>query len=370
MIRHRYCLFFVVSVIVAGCEVDPFENGRYGTRPGGAPEATPNPTPPDPWFHIEIQQSAHDAADVLIAVDDSCSMGEEQAALAASIQDLGRYLFDNTSLDARVSVYRADLSQGIDGQAVGTPLYIDATVNDPTVELATRITSLGSGGSGTCESGLAAIYLAINDALNNGYNAGVVRTDTPLTVLIMTDEPEQGVDGNCGYPQAEPSTWAAWLTDLHVNSPAQPVFCTIAGFSVADNITPSSCSSAYGSASAAPRLGAVASLLGGITQSICSQNWSPFLQECGFRASGLQTEFVVPVVPSLDYDDFDGDGDLTERALYVEIDRLDGLGFVDLPTDDLSNPWVFNSVSNRIVFEWQIAPLDGWVLRISALPGS
>lgn len=354
-------LFLFLSILIAGACSDNNLVGPPEPEPGKQPDSLAPDTIQDNF----IQRTAA-SSDILFIVDDSCSMGEEQNALISNFAYFSQFIL-GSGLDYHIGVLRGDLSQNTPGQLVGTPTYIDSSTSNASSNFSNKISSLGDSGMGSCETGLAGIYYALTPPMINGYNVGFYRPEAMLTVVVITDEPEQGC--NCRGSFSCPNEWVDWIIGLK-GSPDLITFGAIAGFSTSNNRTASSCSSSYGNASAAPRLENVANQLNGITWSICNQDWSYVMTELGLAAAGLTRSFNLSRVPSWDYDDWDADGVTQEPVLKIKIDRLDGNGWVTInpsapfsSNPDPINPWTYNREKNSVDFLIENMPDEDWKIK-------
>lgn len=361
--RHtlRGAWLAVLFLSPACSEYDVIGNGI--PRPGVQPSQLEPSTIQDDF----IQRPAA-ASDILFVIDDSASMGEEQQNLVDNFDAFAQWI-DGSDVDWHLGVVRGDLSSGSPnpyGQLVGSPSYLQAST-DAASSLTSRVTQVGESGSGVCESGLEAAFLAIADSINGGYNAGFYRPEASLVVIIVSDEDDQ-TPSRCSLTAGGISGWARWFTSLKAN-PDDSLLGIIAGFDTGDNTTPAGCTSGLGDAVAGDTYRAAADAIDGtVTWSICSSDWEPALAELGIAAAGLTREFNLSRVPAWDFGDWDGDGDTDEPAVNIEIDRLDGNGFVDVQpvwsaTPDAWNPWSYDRTRNAVTFTIDTMPSEGWELR-------
>lgn len=132
-----------------------------------------------------------DKTDVLLVVDNSGTMSEKQAALAANPGALFGYAFD-AGVDFHFGVTTTDnlvTSAGQLHRNSNEPTFLDRSTR-PFVSLYAFNVSPGTAGSGT-EAGLATGYKALTAPLTTGSNARFLRRDAWLSVLFVSDAADQ-----------------------------------------------------------------------------------------------------------------------------------------------------------------------------------
>ncbi len=124
--------------------------------------------------------------DVLWVLDNSGSMDESLGRLGDQL-DLFIGAFLTLGLDYHIGVVTTDMdSASQSGKLQGTPTYIDSSTPDPVGKFEARA-SVGSGGSGD-ERGLDAAQTALSEPLASTENAGFLRADSTLSVIVLSDE--------------------------------------------------------------------------------------------------------------------------------------------------------------------------------------
>jgi hypothetical protein len=126
------------------------------------------------------------AVDILFVVDDSCSMGDEQMALAnnfasfisAATSGLGDWHLGVTTTDLR----------GQHGHLTGSPPVLTPLTPNVAAAFAANV-QVGIRGS-TLEEPLACMAAALSSTNLATFNAGFLRTDAALAVVIITDAVE------------------------------------------------------------------------------------------------------------------------------------------------------------------------------------
>jgi hypothetical protein len=145
--------------------------------------------------------------DILFVVDNSGSMATHQQNLSRHIPLLVAEL-EKRNLDYHAGVITTDM-EGYDGTAskgrlVGSPAVIDRSIPNATQILATRLL-VGINGPGT-ESVFAPIQAALSEPLLSTTNAGFLRPDAGLALVLVTDAEDQS--------QIPADNLAGFLTNL------------------------------------------------------------------------------------------------------------------------------------------------------------
>jgi len=128
-------------------------------------------------------QTAAEAVDVLLVVDDSVSMGLYQEELG---EHFGAFLtyFVDADVDYHVGVVTTDVLKAdagiIQGEII-TPLTEDSDA------IFSDIVNVGTTGSGT-EMGFEAAYLALSEPILSTYNGGFLREEAYQSVIFVSDE--------------------------------------------------------------------------------------------------------------------------------------------------------------------------------------
>ncbi len=264
--------------------------------------------------------------DLLLLVDDSCSMAAKQARLADGADEL------LTSLDAadiHVGVITTDmmdpsktgkLQPGPDGA-----LWLDdATPLADQIRWLDATSQPGTFGSGT-EEGLDAVQSALNSALNiAGFNAGFLRDGADLGIILLSDEEDFST-------KADPLSVDAFLQATWL-PPAVVSVHAIAG-------GPASCGVDWVSYGAAYL--DLASIYGGERVSICDADWQDDLTLMGdamLPLAGGDT-VVLSEVPD-------------PATIAIVATEPDGTIVTPLAPAD----WVFDLLGNAILFTGYLPP--------------
>jgi len=223
----------------------------------------------DPIVTDNFQQAPNRKVDVLFVIDDSCSMGPEQMALAQNFSSF-IHTANIRSVDFQIGVTTTDIFRQ-DGQLVG-PVVTRNTQNYETVFEAQA--QRGTGGSGR-EMSLEAMYRAIQRAKSGWmYNHDLLRPDAGFVGVFVTDEDDQS-----------PAHEFSYLQYLRLNFANRFQTAAIYGGLMGCVTTGSR------SASSSPKLHAFVGLANGTHESICSSNWATTLSNLGSVAFGLRDRF-------------------------------------------------------------------------------
>ena len=243
----------------------------------------------------EFSQLGTPKVDVLLVIDHSCSVADEQDSIASNFQSFIRFA-QAQGIDYQLGVTTTD----VDDEAgrlcplTGSPQNRIVTPNsqpDPETVFSDNISCrLPSGGLSIDESGFEAAFLALSPPVIFGHNAGFLRRDAVLSLVFVSDEGEQ----------------SSRSTDFYLN-----FFLSIKGFRNTNLFSASSisgpentgCSGPGGTALAAPRYVDIARRTGGVWQEICTQDWSRTLEELSINAFGFKSRFFLrnqPVISTID----------------------------------------------------------------------
>lgn len=302
----------VVAVVASACSSSSSREGfGDGTNPGDGTGIAPPPAGTIGGKPAGENPSADECQkmDIVFVVDDSGSMAEEQGNLATNFPKFVNVLdsFKTKSgakLDYRVAVtttgrdvkYSIELpgvgsfpadEKGDDGafkntnSCGGSKRWVDKADSDK----ATRFSCLAKVGTNgpSIEMPLYALKLALNDRVTDGTNAGFLRPDALLAVVILTDEDDcsredndfiyKG-DGACETMEnVKPLPDYVAMLDTAAHGPGRWATAVIAG--------DKACKSSFGDAAEAKRLKSFVGLAGknGTFSSICDGDLSGSLQK-------------------------------------------------------------------------------------------
>ena len=236
-------------------------------------------------------------------------------------------------IDYQIAVTTTDVEGGEDGRFVpvaGAPadrIVTPRTQPSPEAVFAANV-NRGINGSAD-EQGLQAAYLALSNPLIFGHNAGFIRPDAVLSIIILSDEPD-----------SSPGT-----VDFFIN-----FFLSIKGFrnnnlfslSAIVGDSPSGCTGPGGNAGDGGRYIASATRTGGVFQSICISDWSRALEDLSSSAFGFKSRFFLSNQPVLASVKVTVDG--------VEVPNASGAGTIN---------WSYEYGTNSINFTPFATPEPG-----------
>ena len=303
------------------------------------------------YRHEEFRQNQPRVTDVLWVIDTSCSMLDEQEILAENFGSFLEY-FVMQDVPFRMGVTSTNLdeaeSDGLDGELYGSPKWLDWSDPDIEEKFMERI-ALGIDPEHGSERGLHASYVALTDRLE-GSNAGFLRSEASLVVLVVSDEPDYSTleaEDSDDFIGAE--EYATWLGDLKGEGRAQ--LSAIVGVDPSGLDGPEGCVHGNFQGEANLDHGALrgdgyieaAMLSGGSVQSICTEDWTSALYRLGTTSSGLREGFPLSEAPDLE-------------SLRV---RVGG---------DLNSDWSYDTALQAIVFDPLFIPSPGVKVSVSYLP--
>lgn len=285
---------------------------------------------PDFTVNDEFFQDPPEQVDVLLIVDNSCSMLAEQEALSTQFEAFIEF-FHVAQTDFHIAITTTDMYVQA-GALLGNPYVITPTTPNPGEVFRTNV-QVGAGGSGF-ERGFEAAWSALSPSLRNNLNAGFYRDEAALAVIFVSDEDD-----------ASPYAVRDW-TDAFWDFKGQrsrEMFTASALVGVHPvTLQPSTCGrmpdDVFAGADDAPRYWDMVEQTGGVIRSICESDFSEVVTEIGLNVSGLKDSFTLAGVPRDD-----------EVQLTMWIPGTPGyLGDgVDVPNTGLpetnEHPWVLES---------------------------
>lgn len=270
---------------------------------------------------IHYQGGGAPPVDVLWVVDNSGSMADEQAKLAASFNSFIHY-FEDLHLDFHLAVTTTDtLDQalsdwngnaypvGEDGKFVGVPAILTPELDPTTLEQAFGANvNVGTQGW-VVERGLEAARLALSEPNLSGANAGFLRPNAVLAVILVSDEEDQSVADNSVPPSQAKADDSQWRQDnledtndfinfflgLKGGNQGMVNVSAIVGLDQ-QTLLPAACQS-DSTADPGVRYYDVAKALHGVLASICDSDFGPILDQIGGTVSGLVTSFALQYTP-------------------------------------------------------------------------
>lgn len=273
-------------------------------------------------------QPALPLVDILFTIDDSCSMADEQAALAMNFNSFISYA-NQANVDYRIAITTTDdFSSTRQGRFVtnGGPAMLERSTPNVQQAFAQRV-NVGTNGSGA-EMPLATTLKALTPPLITGTNSGFLRDDANLAIIIVTDAPDQS---------SEPIDYFMTRLPL-VKGPRrihQVSFSAIGPFTPAgpmcsvEGVDPG-------------RYQALVTKTSGVKSDICTSNWARDLEALGRSALGPRSSFFVRNPPD------------TQQPIDVQVNG-----------QSVSNAWNYDPNANAIVFQPAQAPGAGTTLTVT-----
>ena len=175
---------------------------------------------------FELPAKPRQPIDVLLVIDDSCSMENDQKELANNFASfIPAFLAANVSF--HVGVVTTDMAKPTRlGKLVAPPLTPQTPLLETTFQ---KMVQVGAQGS-AIEKGIAAAYAALSEPLISNENKGFLRPEANLAVVFLTDEDDQS-----GYGYS-PAIFTQFLTGLKADRDAitvasilglkQPPYCS------------------------------------------------------------------------------------------------------------------------------------------------
>lgn len=311
-------------------------------------------------------------ADVLLVVDDSCSMEDKQTNLANNFAAFMQYA-TSASVDFQIGVTSTTVTNEAGGDAgclpppfgctgfpgsgsaaAGGRLYRNPDAGiEPILTPRSRnpqatfsaMVKLGTIGSGT-EEGLETATLALTEPMLSRDNKGFVRSDANLAIIIVSDASDQS-------PQAVSYYQDLLVNVKGVNNRSRFTFNHIGPYLLT---APGSCM--YDSDHDPARYKTLVDFTSGVSAEICSADWAAPLTRLGDIAFGFRTQFFLNGVPDLTHGNT-----LTVR-------RNAALQALALTCPTTSQSVVcFDSRSNSIRFDIASAPKGGDTITVSYSTG-
>jgi hypothetical protein len=289
-------------------------------------------------------QDVKPKADILMVIDDSCSMADKQMSMAANFQSFIQYAVA-AGVDWQIGVTTTSDEECFPGfpcpasYMLGGKLLGD--VNKP--KILTPLTPMvetkfsdkvkvGTGGSGA-ETGFSAALKALTPPLITGENLGLLRPDANLAIVVITDAGDQSAQPFAYYKNR-------FLNIKGFNRSNMFTFSVIGPFLLS---SPSGCE--YDSDFNGTTYGLMATDTNGVKDEICTPDWAAKLRDLGKTAFGYRTTFFLNSTPDLS----------GGKVLDVKV------GGAAPPAVD----WTYDPATNSIAFASMKAPTPGQTLTVT-----
>ncbi|MBI3184460.1 MAG: choice-of-anchor D domain-containing protein [Myxococcales bacterium] len=296
-------------------------------------------------------QDAKPKADILLTVDSSCSMQDKQTSLGNNFASFLQYA-NSANVDYHIGVTTTDddppivfngmvvKGDGEHGRLLGdsnNPKVLTPATPDLSNKFRAKV-NVGTNGSGA-EKGLDCSLKAVTPPLVTSDNAGFLRFDANLAIVVVTDALDQSVSPVSYY-------FNRFMNIKGFNKANMFTFNVIAPFASA---APGGCT--YDDS--APDDGRYLQMVtqtNGVKAEICDSNWSQKLQDLGKIAFGFRTVFFLNSTPDLS----------GGKTIEVKVD-----GQVVPPTQSGSTVWSYDPVTNAVKFEPTKTPGPGQTLSVT-----
>jgi hypothetical protein len=177
--------------------------------------------------------------------------------------------------------------------------------------------------------------LALKDPLINTYNAGFLRTDAALAIVMVSDEED--------HSSRAVSFYENFFRNIKgFQNSGMFSFSAIVGTQAGG------CNGSGGQADYAPRYIQVAQNTGGVVESICNANWGQTLANIGLNSFGLKRQFVLSSAP-------------VEATISVEVNGM----MVPRQTPGGTMRWEYEASSNSVIFQTGSVPQAGASIAIT-----
>ena len=235
-------------------------------------------------------QDPAEKVDILLVVDNSCSMMAEQEKLSDEFEAFTEFFYV-ANTDYHIGVTTTDMEIEA-GRLVGETPIITRATPDPALAFRENVL-VGTEGSGF-EKGIQAAWTALSPTMQLGPNAGFYREDAALAVIFVSDE-----DDGSNYPVHD---WLDAFWDLK-GQRNRGMFVAAALTGVHPiTYTPAACGEGvdddpFAGARDAPRYWEVVNETHGVIRSICSEDFNELIVEIGLAVSGLRDRFFLTAEP-------------------------------------------------------------------------
>lgn len=294
------------------------------------------------------------STDVVFVIDDSASMREEQDLLRANFRAFLQSADDGLT-DYRIAVTTTNV-EGIGGRFVPTStetgdLNGDGVIDEfdtfeerfrardrwadrssqPSPEAKfRRLSEVGVSGQGV-EKGLEAALLSVSAQNRDAPNFGFFRDDALLSFIFVSDEDDQSEGSVQGLVEELRASKADG--NIRASAVVGPV--------------PDGCRTEDEQVAPAPRYAEATRRLGGVTASICAEDWAQVLRNVSGIALGLQTRFALAGRPA-ELPEVRVDGDLRPPVL-----------------EQGTVQWTFDEEDRAVAFETLSTPALGARVEIT-----
>jgi len=322
--RKSLGLTLLAGAGAVGCQSDQGYNTPLPDY--GDPHAPPIESP---TVEDRILQLTTPKVDILWMIDNSGSMGDNQAALVKNFPVFMNY-FLGSGLDYHIGVTSSDLDSNYNGsqgklRKIGGAGYIEPETTNP-VGVFTAMANMGTGGSGN-EKGSGAVYDCL-EVDRDTFNAGFYRDDASIHTIIISDEPDSTPSNVISHDE-----FIGWYQDLKDDD----------GDRTFSGIIDQNFGKVYKN---------MITQIGGINWDIFGADWETVLDQLGIQAAGLKREYFLSHLPVAGTVQVSIDDATTGANLKFVEGFLDENGNLTDTTGDgmPDGDWTYDSNRNSITF--------------------
>ncbi len=252
------------------------------------------------------KQAPTNEVDILWVIDNSSSMQNEQAQLAEGFTSFSQAL-DESMTDFQIGIITTEFTaDDPDRGALISDEYAGPIITRDDADYVSAFANrakVGLKGSGM-ERGMQAADFALSHLMTagGGANEGFLRPDANLLVVFVSDEDDCSDEGNLGIPPEQerdravecytragmlvpPAEYAARLLELKGSRDRVQVGAIVG--------PPNSKGLCDENTAVGDRYMDLARFTGGLSVSICDDDWTEALQELGLNATGIFTTFEL-----------------------------------------------------------------------------
>jgi hypothetical protein len=280
---------------------------------------------------VDVQRQSDAIVDILWVVDDSGSMTNQRQTLS---NNFSRFLDELLALQVRFQMGVISTNYNDRGTLRGTTKIITNATPNPRQVFLQNTTFPPS--RARLEQGLRMLELALTEPNRSGANAGLLRPNAALAVIVVTDEDDSSY--------GDPAYYARFLRSL--KGPGNE---NLSSLSIIGGTTPDGCfppgEEIYFGGLAEPsfRYSSVATKTGGIIGSICEGSFEETLLKIATALNTLRRVFPLSLKP-----------DPTTITVLVNGSPV---------PRDVVNGWQYRSETQSITFLGNYVPPPGAILR-------
>ena len=307
-----------------------------------------NPTRTDTF-----DQADRAKVDVLIVMDNSGSMMEEQDAIGRNFNAFMKFA-NAQGIDYHIGITTTGIDPspggwstcpgGVDGGEAGRLFPADGSsvrIITPTTPISGQVfdKNIRVGICHWLEQGLEAAYRALSPplvdkaddprtSLANDGNLGFLRDDAKLALVFVSDEDDQS-------PQTV-SFYLTFFQSLKKNDPSMLTMSSI--------VAPADLATCTTASSSGLRYMEASAKTGGFVESICTSDWATSLEKLSANAFGPKTTFPLTAKPS----------DAAKVVVKVNGTAVPAAG-----------KWHYDAAANAVIFDPVSAPVGGSRVEIT-----